>query len=84
MPLPPASGGAGPSGRQLAAAPAATSPAFPRPRIAMRAPRRVMWKRPPKRGRLTAGSNKFEHCPSGPGDSAALGSLREQRPDHAR
>jgi len=46
MPPLPALVGAGPSGRRLAADPAATSPASRRPRIAMHAPPPATWKRP--------------------------------------
>ena len=56
MPLPPASVGAGPSGRPPAVVPAATSHASRPPRIAMRAPRLDTWKRPRKRGRLAVES----------------------------
>ena len=56
MPLLPALVGADPSARPPAADPAATSPAFPLLRTAIRAPRRAMWKKPRNRGALTADS----------------------------
>src|SRR5581483_3668936 len=64
----PVSGEADPSVRRLAAVPAATSPAFPPPRIAIRAPRLGTWKKPPNSGALAAGLEIEDVlAPSGPG-----------------
>ena len=56
MPPPPASVGAGPSGRPPAVVPAATSLAFRPPRTAIRAQRPGTWKRPLNRGLLAVGT----------------------------
>jgi hypothetical protein len=50
--------GAGPSGRQPAVGPAATSLVFRLPRTAMRALLPDTWKRPLNRGALAAGYKK--------------------------
>ena len=71
-PPPPASVGVGPSGRLLAAVPAATSPVSPPPRTAIRARLRDTWKKPRNRGAPATGPKQTVSSPEGGRDFRGL------------